>query len=315
MSEVWDLAIIGAGPAALTAAVYAGREGLRTVVLEKQVIGGQVATIDRVDNYPGFATGVEGMVLAQGFADQAGRFGAEIRFGEVTGLESLDEAVLVHADNGDLTARTVLIATGSNYRHLGIPGEADCYGRGVHYCATCDGALYRDRELVTVGGANSAVQEALFLTNFASHITMLVRSWIKADQILKDQLAKAIEDGKITLMEGWRPTEIIGRDGQVTGVAATNDQASQQISCDGVFIFAGSIPNTGFLGGGAIQLDQSGQIIVDEHLQTNIPRIWAAGDVRAGAPRQIVSAAGDGATAAIQIGKYLQGAGGGTSQG
>ena len=184
MNEVWDLVIVGAGPSALTAAVYAGREGLRTLIIEKQLIGGQVATIDRIDNYPGFADGVEGMVLAHDFEMQAKRFGATIKFGEATGLTKDGDNVIVHVDNGDVMARSVLIATGSSYRHLNIPGEVEYYGRGVHYCATCDGALYKDKELITVGGANSAVQEALFLTQFASHITMLVRSWIKADQIL-----------------------------------------------------------------------------------------------------------------------------------
>lgn len=307
MNDIWDLVIIGAGPSALTAAVYAGREGLRTLVLEKQLIGGQLATIDMVDNYPGFANGVEGLVLAQDFEAQARRFGAEIKFGEAAGLHRDGDRVVVQTDVGDITGRTVLLATGSSYRRLDIPGEADYFGRGIHYCATCDGALYKDKELVTVGGANSAVQEALFLTKFAKHITMLVRSWIKADSILKDRLNQAIESGKITLMEGWRPTEVIGDDGRVAGVMATNDRESQRINCDGAFIFAGSVPNTTFLRGSDVKLDAMGQIVVDDKLRTSMPGVWAAGDVRTGAARQIVSAAGDGAAAAIQIGKYLRG--------
>ena len=307
MNDLWDLVIIGAGPAALTAAVYAGREGLSTLVLEKQLIGGQVATIDRVDNYPGFVDGVEGLTLAQDFERQARRFGAELKFGEATGLMRNGDRIVVQADNGNVLARAVLIATGASYRHLDIPGEADYYGRGVHYCATCDGALYKGKELVTIGGANSAVQEALFLTQFASHITMLVRSWIKADKILKDQLDQAVADGRITLLEGWRPTEVIGDGGQVAGVMATDDQESRRIDCDGVFVFAGSVPNTNFLRDSAVQLDQAGLVVVDDNLRTTMPNVWAAGDVRVGAPRQIVSAAGDGAAAAIQIGKHLMG--------
>ena len=307
MNDLWDLVIIGAGPAALTAAVYAGREGLSTLVLEKQLIGGQVATIDRVDNYPGFVDGVEGLTLAQDFERQARRFGAELKFGEATGLMRNGDRIVVRADNGNVLARAVLIATGASYRHLDIPGEADYYGRGVHYCATCDGALYKGKELVTIGGANSAVQEALFLTQFASHITMLVRSWIKADKILKDQLDQAVADGRITLLEGWRPTEVIGDGGQVAGVMATDDQESRRIDCDGVFVFAGSVPNTNFLRDSAVQLDQAGLVVVDDNLRTTMPNVWAAGDVRVGAPRQIVSAAGDGAAAAIQIGKHLMG--------
>ena len=307
MNDLWDLVIIGAGPAALTAAVYAGREGLSTLVLEKQLIGGQVATIDRVDNYPGFVDGAEGLTLAQDFERQARRFGAELKFGEATGLMRNGDRIVVQADNGNVLARAVLIATGASYRHLDIPGEADYYGRGVHYCATCDGALYKGKELVTIGGANSAVQEALFLTQFASHITMLVRSWIKADKILKDQLDQAIADGRITLLEGWRPTEVIGDGGQVAGVMATDDQESRRIDCDGVFVFAGSVPNTNFLRDSAVQLDQAGLVVVDDNLRTTMPNVWAAGDVRVGAPRQIVSAAGDGAAAAIQVGKHLMG--------
>lgn len=307
MNDIWDLVIIGAGPSALTAAVYAGREGLKTLIIEKQLIGGQVATIDRIDNYPGFSDGVEGLVLAQDFEAQARRFGAEIKFGEVTGLRRDEGNVMVRVDNGDVAGRAVLVATGSGYRHLDIPGEAENYSRGVHYCATCDGALYRDKELVTVGGANSAVQEALFLTKFARHITMLVRSWIKADQILKDQLEVAIQDGRVTLIEGWRPTEIVATDGRVSSVKATDDKSERDIVCDGVFIFAGSVPNTTFLRDGDVKLDAMGQIVVDDKLRTSMLGVWAAGDVRTGAARQIVSAAGDGAVAAIQIGKYLRG--------
>lgn len=308
MNDVWDLVIIGAGPSALTAAVYAGREGLKTLVLEKQLIGGQVATIDRIDNYPGFADGVEGMTLAQDFESQARRFGAVIKFAEANGLARADDGnVVVTTDSGQMVTRAVLIATGSSYRHLNIPGEAEYYGRGVHYCATCDGALYRDKELVTVGGANSAVQEALFLTRFARHITMLVRSWIKADQILKDQLQQAINDGKITLMEGWRPTEIIGTSDQVAGVRITDDNDERRIDCDGIFVFAGATPNTDFLQDTSIELTETGLIKVDDNLMTTMAGVWAAGDVRSGAAKQIVSAAGDGAMAAIQIGKYLRG--------
>ena len=308
MNEVWDLVIIGAGPSALTAAVYAGREGLKTLIIEKQLIGGQVATIDRIDNYPGFADGVEGMVLAHDFEMQAKRFGATIKFGEATGLTKDGDNVVVHVDNGDMVARSVLIATGSSYRHLNIPGEVEYYGRGVHYCATCDGALYKDKKLITVGGANSAVQEALFLAQFASHITMLVRSWIKADQILKDKLNEAIQAGKITLMEGWRPTEILGQDGDhIIGVMATDDNEKRQINADGIFIFAGATPNTEFLHDSAVELTDAGLIKVDANLQTTMSGVWAAGDVRDGATKQVVNAAGDGAAAAIRIGKRLRG--------
>ena len=308
MNDVWDLVIVGAGPSALTAAIYAGRAGLRTLVIEKQLIGGQVATIDKIDNYPGFPDGVDGLTLAQSLEAQARRFGATIRFGEVTGLvKQHDDTVLVNVDNGDAVARAVLIATGSRYRHLDIPGEKENYGRGVHYCATCDGALYRGKEIITVGGANTAVQEALFLAQFANHITMLVRSWIKADQILKDKLDELIQTGKITLMEGWHPVEVVTDDGKVVGVTAASGSTTKLIKADGVFVFAGVIPNTDFLHNTVVKLSDSGLVITDNQLQTTIPSVWAAGDVRDGATKQIVSAAGEGATAAINIGKKLRG--------
>lgn len=308
MNDVWDLVIVGAGPSALTAAIYAGRAGLRTLVIEKQLIGGQVATIDKIDNYPGFPDGVDGLTLAQSLEAQARRFGATIRFGEVTGLvKQHDGTALVNVDNGDAVARAVLIATGSRYRHLDIPGEKENYGRGVHYCATCDGALYRGKEIITVGGANTAVQEALFLAQFANHITMLVRSWIKADQILKDKLNELIQTGKITLMEGWYPVEVVTDDDKVVGVTAASGSTTKLIKADGVFVFAGVIPNTDFLHNTVVKLSDSGLVITDNQLQTTIPSVWAAGDVRDGATKQIVSAAGEGATAVINIGKKLRG--------
>lgn len=306
MDNVWDLVIVGAGPAALTAAVYAGREGLRTLVIEKQLIGGQVATIDRVENYPGFAEGVEGFELASQFESQARRFNTEIKFGEVQGIVKDDDNILIKVDNGDVVTRAALIASGTKYRHLNIPGEDKYFGRGVHYCATCDGALYRNKEIVTVGGANSAVQEALFLSQFVSHITMLVRSWIKADQILKDRLNEAIKAGKITLMEGWRPIEIVGDENGVGGVEITNDNEDRHIDCDGVFVFAGQDPNTQFLTNSEIRLADNGLIITDNDLQTSMFGVWAAGDVRLGSTKQIISAAGEGATAAIKISKFLR---------
>ena len=214
--------------------------------------------------------------------------------------------ILIKVDNGDVVARAALIASGTKYRHLNIPGEDKYFGRGVHYCATCDGVLYRDKEIITVGGANSAVQEALFLSQFAGHITMLVRSWIKADQILKDRLNETIKAGKITLMEGWRPTEIVGDDNGVNGAEITNDNEARRINCDGVFVFAGQDPNTQFLANSEIRLADNGLIITDDNLQTSMPGVWAAGDVRLGSTKQIISAAGEGSTAAIKIGKFLR---------
>src|SRR3954462_8914191 len=184
-----DVIIVGAGPAALTAAIYTTREDIETLLFERGVVGGLAAVTDKVDNYPGFPDGVEGLKLAEDLRKQAERFGAVIELGEV--LKIHDEGTLkrLETTSGDMLAKVVLIATGSDYKKIGVPGEQEFYARGVHYCATCDGAFYRDRKLVLVGGGNSAVQEAIFLTRFASHIDLLVRgSEFKASEILQHEL-------------------------------------------------------------------------------------------------------------------------------
>ena len=306
MKETYDVAIIGAGPSGLTAAIYLSRAGYRTVVLEGQLIGGQVATIDRIDNYPGFAEGVAGMELASSLESQARRFGVEIKFAEVISIRP-GQPVVIQTDTGEVAARAVLIASGAGYRHLGIPGEAEYLSHGVHYCATCDGAFYRDKDIIAVGGANTAVQEVIFLSKQVKHITMLVRSHLKADQVLKEELAKLIQAGKVTLLEGWRPLEMVGDGDKLTGVMVTDGQKEQQINCDGAFVFVGTEPNNGFIKGTKIRLDEAGRIVTGEDLMTDEPNVWACGDVRSGETRQIVSAAGDGAVAAKYIGHYLQG--------
>ena len=306
MKEIYDVAIIGAGPSGLTAAIYLSRAGYRTVVLEGQLIGGQVATIDRIDNYPGFAEGVTGMELASSLESQARRFGVEIKFAEVNSIRP-GQPVVIQTDTGEVAARAVLIASGAGYRHLGIPGEAEYLSHGVHYCATCDGAFYRDKDIIAVGGANTAVQEVIFLSKQVKHITMLVRSHLKADQVLKEELAKLIQAGKVTLLEGWRPLEMVGDGDKLTGVMVTDGQKEQQINCDGAFVFVGTEPNNGFIKGTKIRLDEAGRIVTGEDLMTDEPNVWACGDVRSGETRQIVSAAGDGAVAAKYIGHYLQG--------
>src|SRR5688572_20643166 len=195
--ETHDLVVIGAGPSALAAAVYTTREDIDTILYEKGVIGGLAAITDWVDNYPGFHNGISGLDLARELQGQAERFGAQIKLGEVTAIVDEGKTKRLETTEGPMRARTVLIATGSAYRQLGIPGETEYYGRGVHYCATCDGAFYRDRKLVVVGGGNSAIQESLFLLKFASHIDLLVRSEVKASEVLQHELDKVIKQGKI----------------------------------------------------------------------------------------------------------------------
>ena len=301
--EIHDLVTIGAGPAALSAAIYTTREDIDTILYEKGVIGGLAAITDLIDNYPGFPEGVEGIKLADGLQRQAERFGADIRLGEVLNIADEGELKKLTTTDGDIYAKAVLIATGSDYKKLGIPGEAEYYARGVHYCATCDGAFYRDKHLVVVGGGNSAAQEALFLTRFATKIDLLVRSKLRASDVLVRELEK---NDKITIHLNTSTDEIVAEDGFVTKVRATKDDKKTEFTTDGVFIFIGLLPNTQFLDGSNIELDEQGLVVTNTDLSTNMNGVFAAGDVRSGATMQIASASGEGATAALKIREYLE---------
>ena len=306
-----DVIMIGAGPAALTAAIYTTREDIDTLLFERGVIGGLAAVTDKIDNYPGFPDGVEGLKLADDLRKQAERFGAVIELGEVTKITDEGEYKRLETTSGDMLARAVLIATGSDYKKLGIPGEQEYYARGVHYCATCDGAFYRDKHLVVVGGGNSAIQEAMFLTRFTSHIDLLVRSTIKASDVLQKDLAKFVDDGKITIHLGTTTDEILGEEvdgiNRVTKVVGTKDGVKTDFPTDGVFVFVGLKPNNEVVKDSGIELDEIGFIKTDSHLHTNMKGVFAAGDIRSGATMQIATAAGEGATAALLIREYLEG--------
>src|SRR5680860_155626 len=195
--KIRDIIMIGAGPSALTAAVYTTREDIDTVLYEKATVGGLAAITDKVDNYPGFPEGIEGYVLAEQLEKQAKRFGSQIEYGDVTAVRDEGKYRVVTVDGVEIKAKTVLIATGSSYGKINVPGEVEYYGKGVHYCATCDGAFYKGKRLVVVGGGNSAIQEAIYLSGFADHIDLLVRSSVKASDVLKKKLSKLVEDGKI----------------------------------------------------------------------------------------------------------------------
>ncbi len=303
--DITDTIMIGAGPSALAAAVYTTREDIETVLYEKAVIGGMAAITDRVDNYPGFAEGIEGLKLAEQLEAQAERFGSKIEFGEVTAIRDDNGIKVVTVDGKEKRARSVLIATGSDYNKIGVPGEAEYYGRGVHYCATCDGAFYRDKRLVVIGGGNSAVQESIFLTRFTSHIDMLVRSTLKASEVLIHELQKYVDAGKITVHLGTQTKEIVATNGSVSSVTAEKDGQEISFETDGVFVFVGLNPNTGFLAGSDIELDAQKLIKTNTRLETNMPGVFASGDVRSGATLQIASAVGEGATAALAIREYL----------
>lgn len=306
MSEVKDVVMIGAGPSALAAAVYTTREDIDTTLYEKATIGGLAAITDLVDNYPGFAEGISGMQLASQLQAQAERFGAHIDFGDISALRRDGDVVELIVDGKPVQAKAVLIATGSDYKKLGIPGEAEYYGRGVHYCATCDGAFYREKRLVVVGGGNSAVQEAIFLTRFTTHIDLLVRSTLKASEVLQHELEKFVAEGKISVHYGVVPDEIMTEDAKVVRVDATKDGQKVSYDTDGVFVFIGLKPNTQFLENSGVELDEVGLIKTDLKLSTTLPGVFASGDVRSGATMQIASAVGEGATAALAIREYLE---------
>lgn len=301
-----NLAIIGAGPSALAAAIYTTREDIPTVLYERGVVGGLAAITDKVENYPGFPSGVEGMMLANQFQSQAERFGADIEFGEVSSVKKLNNVIEIIVDNKPILADAVLIATGSSYKKTGMLGEDDFYGKGVHYCATCDGAFYRDKKIAVIGGGNSAIQEAIFLTRFASHIDLLVRSKIRASDVLQKELKKYIDEGKITVHLKTTPQKILSLEGKINGIEINQEDNIKQLEVEGVFVFIGLNPNTEFLQGSGIELDEQGLIKTNSRLETNIPGIFASGDVRSGATMQIASAVGEGASAALSIREYLE---------
>ncbi len=314
MSEqkVHELVIIGAGPAALSAAIYTTREDIQTTLYEKAVPGGLISTTDWVDNYPGFPDGVAGLELGDAMRKQAERFGAVIELGEVTGIKKDDDLVVLDTTDGEVKAKVVLVATGAGYKKVGVPGEEEFYARGVHYCATCDGAFYRDKRLVVIGGGNSAVQEAMFLTRFASHIDMLVRSDFRASDVLVHELEEKFAD-KITVHKQTTTDEIVGGDvdgmNKVTKVIGTDKSTGNKVEfeTDGVFVFVGLDPNTKFLQNSDVELDEIGFIKADaDKLETTIPGVFVAGDCRQGSTMQIATAVGEGATAALRIREYLE---------
>lgn len=303
----YDLIVVGSGPTGLTAALYAAREGLDVLVIERSGVGGQAGVTERLDNFPGFPDGVGGAEFADRLARQARRFGVEIlQAQEVSGLRAEEESRYVRtADGAEYGARAVLIATGSTYRRLGVPGEDELIGAGVHFCATCDGPFYKGREVAVVGGGNSAGEESVFLTRFADRVTMLVRGErLTASKVVVDKIAELpqIEVRYNTVID-----ELKG-DGKLRAIV-TRDRSSgavSEISPAGLFVFIGLTPNVGWLPD-TIARDEYGFIVTDKGLETSVPGVFAAGDVRQGSTKQAASAAGEGATAALMIREYLKG--------
>jgi thioredoxin reductase (NADPH) len=303
----YDLIVVGSGPAGLTAALYAAREGLDTLVVERGGVGGQAGVTERLDNFPGFPEGVTGAEFAERLRAQAERFGVEILSAQevsAVGQDGRYKSVRT-GDGEEYLAGAVLLALGSTYRRLGVPGEEDFIGAGVHFCATCDGAFYRDKEVLVVGGGNSAGEESIFLTRFASKVTIATRDdALSASKVVRE---KVEENPQIEVITGCSPSEFKG-DSRLRSVVLSDRNGEQrEINPDGVFVFIGLSPNTELVKG-VIELDEFGFIQTDIGLQTSMPGIFAAGDVRAGSTKQAASAAGEGAAVALSIRRYLEAA-------
>jgi len=303
----YDVVIVGAGPAGLSAAIYAAREGLDVLVIEKAVPGGQAGVTQVIDNYPGFDEGISGDEFARRLVRQAERFGAEVlQAQEVTTLRLNGRyREVLTADGSCYAGRAVLIATGAHYRRLGVPGEAELIGVNVHFCATCDGAFYKDKEVLVIGGGNSALEEGLFLTRFARQVTIVTHGpEVRASSILQEQVAEREDMDVVTNCE---VQEFLVEDGQLAAVRVLDRESGEAKvwRTDGVFVFIGVTPNSDLLPL-EIERDRLGFVLTDRSMQTSLKGVFAAGDVRAGATAQAASAAGEGAAAALMMRQYLE---------
>lgn len=307
MSEqtIWDVIIVGGGPAGLAAAIYTAREKLSTLVVEAGVTGGMMALTANVDNYPGYPLGSTGFEIAKNMTDQAKACGAQLKYGRVESLQAVDGLYQLMVDGQMLVARTVLLATGTTNRKLGLEREDSLIGQGVHYCATCDGAFYQDKIVAVIGGGNSAVEEALFLTRFASKIHLLVRNQLTATPVLQQALRVAIEAGKIELHLETSVKQIKMADGVFAGLEIDQAGQSHDLVVDGMFVFIGLVPKTEFLAGQVV-VDDQGFIKINAQHQTSLPGVFAAGDIVSGSLKQIAIAVGDGVQAALAISHYLR---------
>lgn len=301
----YDVIIIGAGPGGMTTALYASRANLKVVMLDRGAYGGNLNNTASIVNYTGFKD-VQGPELAEKMYKGATQFGAEYAYGTVTKVELAGQEKRVTTDMGDTyVAPVVVIATGSDHRKLGVPGEEEFSGRGVSYCAVCDGAFFKNKHLIVVGGGDSAVEEGLYLTQLASKVTVLVRHGeLRAQPMLQDEAAK---NDKMEFVFNTSVTEIVGDDVKVTAVKTHNNQTGEdgELAADGVFIYVGNIPMTSSFSNLEI-LDDQGWVKTDNEMKTSIPGIFAIGDVRETPLRQIATAVGDGAIAGQQVYQYLK---------
>lgn len=299
---VYDVIIIGAGPAGLAAAIYSSRARLTTLLVEKNGCGGQMAVTDLLENYPGFNGGINGFDLAVKLESQAKDFGAEIVYDEVTSIEDgrIKKVVTI---NNSYQAKTIIVASGTRVKKMNIPGEEAFIGKGVSFCATCDAPFYKDKGVAVIGGGDSAIQEAIYLSKFAKNVTIIHRrSTLRATKILQERLSSY---SNIFVLYNSMPKEIIGTSSiEKIKIVNIETNKTQEIKIDGLFVFIGLLPNTGFLTN--IALDDKGYIITDENMHTSATGIFACGDIRKKHLRQVITAASDGAQAAVSAGHYLE---------
>lgn len=304
MEHIYDMIIIGGGPAGYSAALYAARAGLDSVLLEKMSAGGQMALMGDIENYPGFEEGIDGFSLGMKMQQNAERFGAKTEYSEVVSVDFSDKIKRIQTTDGDYLAKTVVIASGANPRELGIDGENKLIGKGVHYCAHCDGRFYKDKTVVVVGGGNSAAADALYLSRLAKKVYLVHRrDSLRATKIYHEPLTKA---ENIEFVWNSTVSEFIANE-KVQGIKVKNKntEKTNDIICDGIFISIGRKPATDFLKD-MVNLDKNGYIIADESTKTNIEGVFAAGDIRTKALRQVVTAVADGAVAVHYAEEFLE---------
>jgi thioredoxin reductase (NADPH) len=299
----YDVVIVGGGPAGLSAGIYTARARLSGLLIERGAVGGQIVNTEWVENYPGFAESISGLALTEAMNKQATRFGLETLLAEVTALKVNGGRKVVRTSAGDFAAGAVIIAGGSDRQKLGVPGEVEFTGKGVSYCATCDGPFFRDKAVAVVGGGNAAITEAIELTRFAAKITVIHRrDQLRATRIVQE---KAFAEKKISFL--WdNVVEAITGENFVNQVKVRNVKTKKAsvLNVDGVFVNVGSRPLTDYLKG-VLELDAAGAVVVNGKMEASVPGVFAAGDIRSGSIRQVVAAAGDGAVAAVNAGKYL----------
>ena len=303
--KIYEVIIIGGGPAGLTAGLYTSRSRLHTLLIETGLLGGQMTTTELIENYPGFPQGIIGDGLSRLIEEQAKRFGLEVVSQEAVEVETDGDLKIVKADDAIYHCKALIICTGNEWRKLGVPGEKEFTGKGVSYCATCDGAFFRDSQIIVVGGGDSALTEALYLTKFAKEVTIIHRrDALRGTKIYQERV---FANPKIKLIWNSVVQEIKG-DSVVQSALVKNVKTGEisELKAEGVFLFVGLLPRTQFLKG-LVQMDEAGYIVTNENCESSVEGIFAAGDCRKKLLRQVTTAVGDGATAAFAAEKYLEG--------